>query len=213
MKRLLWAGFALATLTAQASAADLPRRYIPPGFVPAFSWSGFYVGVNAGYGFGNSNWTDPVAGIATGDFSLGGGLVGGTIGYNMQLGGSVFGVEGDIAWSGIEGSTSTLCFGACKTANDWLGTLRGRAGYAFGRFLPYLTGGAAFGNVNATTSPDTGSFSSTNIGWTFGAGVEYAFFTNWSAKLEYRYVDLGSAESGDANNCPLDRSSRSTEGG
>jgi outer membrane immunogenic protein len=200
MKRLLLVGFALA-LTAQAFAADVPqgRRYMPPPrgggptYVPFFSWSGLYVGVNAGYGFGHSKWTSAASGATTGDFTLDGALIGGTMGYNMQLGGAVVGVEGDLGWSNIKGSTTALCLGSCETRNNWLGTLRGRIGYAFDRFLPYLTAGAAFGDIEASTSPDSGSFNRSNIGWTAGGGLEYAFFSNWSAKLEYLYVDLGKA--------------------
>jgi outer membrane immunogenic protein len=200
MKRLLLAGVGLAAALAQtAFAADMPPgRYMPPprgpAYVPFFSWSGFYVGMNAGYGFGNSSWTDTGTGASTGNFSVKGALVGGTIGYNMQLGSWVFGLEGDIDWSNITGSTtSVICLGTCTTSNSWLGTARGRIGYAFDRFLPYFTGGAAFGNIKASNSPGTTSFTSAQVGWTAGGGLEYAFFANWSAKVEYLYVDLGKA--------------------
>ena len=199
MKRLLPAGFALAAIAQTAFAADMPPgRYMPPprapAYVPFFSWSGFYVGANAGYGFGKSNWTNPLSGVTTGDFDVSGALIGGTIGYNMQLGSWVFGVEGDIGWSNIKGSsTSAVCFATCTTTNDWLGTVRGRVGYAFDRFLPYFTGGAAFGDIKASNTTGTTSFTSAQVGWTAGGGLEYAFFGNWSAKIEYLYVDLGKA--------------------
>lgn len=198
MKRLLIAGVGLAAFWAQAAlAADAPPgRYMPPprapAYVPFFSWSGFYVGVNAGYGFGHSNWTNTITNVSTGNFAVNGAVLGGTMGYNIQLGGAVVGVEGDIAWSNIKGSTtSVLCLGRCETENNWLGTLRGRIGYAFDRFLPYATGGAAFGNIKGTTP--LGSFARSEVGWTAGGGLEYAFVNNWSAKLEYLYVDLGRA--------------------
>jgi outer membrane immunogenic protein len=205
MKRLVKAGVALAALwaptapgTHTALAADVPPgRYMPPprapAYVPFFSWSGLYVGVNAGYGFGHSRWTNSVTGLTTGDFSVSGAVIGGTLGYNMQLGSAVVGVEGDLAWSNIKGSTTVLCFGTCQTSNSWLGTARGRIGYAFDRFLPYLTAGAAFGDIKASNTATTTSFDRTNIGWTAGGGLEYAFVNNWSAKLEYLYVDLGKA--------------------
>jgi outer membrane immunogenic protein len=77
-----------------------------------------------------------------------GGLVGGTVGFNYQLGSIVLGLEGDIDWSGISGSGSCVAGTlSCQTTNDWLGTARGRIGYAFNQVLPYVTGGAAFGNL------------------------------------------------------------------
>ena len=162
-----------------------------PTFVPFFTWNGMYVGLNAGYGFGHSNWTNTVTQTSTGDFNINGGLIGGTVGYNVQLSSVVVGLEADLDWSNIKGSSTAGCAGACQTSNSWLGTLRGRLGYAFDRFLPYVTAGAAFGNVKGTFAAS--SFSDTNAGWTAGVGVEYAFVTNWSAKLEYLYADLGKA--------------------
>ena len=119
-------------------------------------------------------------------------MVGGTVGYNLQFGGFVLGLEGDIDWSDIKGSTATNCPGTCETTNNWLGTARGRIGYAFDRFLPYFTGGAAFGDIKGTLV-GVGNFKQTKVGWTGGAGIEYAFIDNWSAKIEYLYVDLGKA--------------------
>ena len=80
-------------------------------------------------------------------------LVGGTIGYNYQTGSIVWGLEGDIAWSDVKGSVDCGLGLTCETANHWLGTARGRLGYAFDRLLPYVTGGAAFGSVQATVNP------------------------------------------------------------
>jgi outer membrane immunogenic protein len=198
MTRRLLAGVAFAAFAAtSALASDMPPpRYMPPprapAFVPFFSWNGAYVGFNAGYGFGKSNWTSSAAGLSTGNFNVSGAVVGGTLGYNVQLGSAVFGIETDLDWSNIHGSTTTTCLGTCKTSNNYLGTLRGRIGYAFDRFMPYVTGGMAYGDVRATMVGVVG-FNSTNIGWTGGGGLEYAFMNNWSAKLEYLYVDLGKA--------------------
>lgn len=197
MKRLLLAAVVLAGLVmTSALAADVPpsRTLRPPRaatYVPFFTWNGFYLGINAGYGFGHSNWTDTITQLSTGNFSVRGPLVGGTIGYNLQLGSFVFGLEGDAAWTDIKGS-STTCLGTCQTSNSWLGTARGRVGYAFDRFLPYLTAGAAFGDVKGSVL-GVASFSDTRIGWTGGGGLEYAFVDNWTAKIEYLYVDLGKA--------------------
>jgi outer membrane immunogenic protein len=120
-------------------------------------------------------------------------LVGGTIGYNWQLGQWVYGLEGDIDWSDIRGSTSSdACAGtSCETRNNWLGTGRARIGYAFDRFLPYVTGGVAFGDVKASVA-GFGSTTDTNAGWTLGGGIEAAIAGSWTAKVEYLYVDLGS---------------------
>ncbi len=193
MQRLLMAGaFALAA-GGQALAADLPQpgpstprapaTYVPVP-APAFSWSGIYVGINGGYAFG------------TGDFSSGasvsgvnGFLAGGTIGANYQWGRFVLGIEGDGDWTSLDGKTIPTC-STCEVKSTWLATARGRAGYAFDRILFYGTGGAAFGNVQG--GPIAGPFDSgTQIGWTVGGGIEAAIAPNWTAKVEYLYVNLG----------------------
>ena len=202
MKRIVLAclGFAAtAALAGSASAADLQRRnpppYNPPPAVPYYSpvynWTGLYVGINAGAGWGSSNWD------SLGSIDLKGGMVGGTAGYNWQGGPWVLGVEGDIDWSGIDGnSTNTLlCPLGCRTANSWLGTVRGRVGYGFDRIMPYLTAGIAFGNIKAS-SPGFAGVSETHAGWTVGAGLEVALLGRWTAKAEYLYVDLGEDKCG-----------------
>ena len=124
-----------------------------------------------------------------------GALAGGTIGYNLQTGNWVWGLEGDLDASWLKGSDNTaggICGGVngCETKNTWLATGRGRIGYAWDRFLPFITGGAAFGDIKMT--PNSGaSTSKGKLGWTAGAGVEYAFMGAWSVKAEYLYVDLG----------------------
>jgi outer membrane immunogenic protein len=187
MKRLCAGAVALLALTGAAMAADLPPApyYKGPAFVPPpYNWSGFYLGVNGGGGLGSSAWD------TTGSFNLTGGVVGGTIGYNYQIGPAVIGAEGDIDWSSISGTTNTACPAGCTTGDSWLSTVRGRLGYAAGRFMPYVTGGAAFGNINAST-PGLPGASTTNAGWTIGAGLEFAIVGRWTAKAEYLYVDLG----------------------
>jgi outer membrane immunogenic protein len=183
---------AIAATTSPAMAADLPVRPTvkAPAYVPqAYNWSGFYLGVNGGYGFGTSSFT------GTDNFNINGGLVGGTAGYNWQVGQAVFGLEGDGDWSGIKGSTTTGCPAGCETRNDWLATFRGRLGYAADRFLPYITGGLAVGDIKATT-PGFPGIDADRTGWTVGGGVEFAIAGPWTAKLEYLYVDLGSANCG-----------------
>jgi outer membrane immunogenic protein len=192
MMRWLFAAFGLVTCVAAAAAADLPPPpgayyKAPPYAAPYYNWTGFYVGVNGGGAFGTSAWD------TTSSFSLTGGQVGGTIGYNYQMGWAVLGAEGDIDWSSIKGTTTTgACPAGCTTSDSWLSTLRARFGYAADRFMPYVTGGGAFGNVDATTAtPGLAGGSATNVGWTVGAGLEYAITPRWSAKVEYLFVDLG----------------------
>jgi outer membrane immunogenic protein len=193
MKRLLLATTAvLAFGVASASAADLPHRQMPAKAVtyiaPPYNWTGFYVGINGGGGWGGrSSYSAP---FPSGSFDASGGLVGGTIGYNWQMNQVVFGLEGDIDWSNIRGST-TCGATTCSLRNDWLGTARGRLGYGFDRFLPYVTGGAAFGNIHNTIA-GVGSADETRAGWTLGGGVEYGLNGPWTIKAEYLYVDLGS---------------------
>ena len=138
MKKLLLASAGILALgIASASAADM-RRAAPapmkaPAYVaPVFTWTGPYVGINGGYGWGSSDISAP---LGVGSLDTDGWLVGGTLGYNWQMGSAVFGLEGDIAWSGIKGSTA--CGGtSCEVRNNWLGTARGRLGYAMGSFMP-----------------------------------------------------------------------------
>ena len=193
MKRLTLAASAsllALTMAAPSLAADLPRpAYKAPVYVAPFSWTGFYIGANLGYGWGKSNWTNPLA--TTGDFDTKGWYGGATLGYNMQTGAFVWGIEGDLDLSENRGTDTATCgAGGCTTRNMWLGTARGRIGYSFDRFLPYITGGAAFGGIKAT-NPIGASETKTSVGWTLGVGLEYAFLGAWSAKLEYLYADLG----------------------
>ena len=193
MKRVFLAGIALTALAGAAAAADLPPGPAPyykaPTYAPAYNWTGFYLGVNGGGGFGTSAWS------STGSFNLIGALAGGTIGYNYQTGPVVLGVEGDIDWSGISGSTTASCAAGCKTSDNWLSTVRGRLGYAADRFLPYVTGGAAVGDIQAARPAFAGG-STSNLGWTVGAGIEFALAGRWTAKAEYLYVDLGNFNCG-----------------
>ena len=160
------AGLLVAAMALPSFAADMPRpAFKAPSSDAPWNWTWFYVGINGGYGFGLSNWAN----------------VGGTIGYNLQTGLRVWGAEADIDASWIKRTDATIC---CETKNDWLATARGFIGYAFGCWLPFLTGGAAFGDIKMTPVGFP-SESKTNIGWTVGGGLEYAFPGAWSAKVEY----------------------------
>jgi len=121
-----------------------------------------------------------------------GGVFGGQIGYNWQVNQFVVGVETDIQWSGID--VDRRCGGGgtihCQVSNDWFGTARGRLGVAVDRWMPYVTGGLAYGEVSASVTGNRGA-SETQAGWALGAGIEYAFNGPWTARLEYLHIDLG----------------------
>jgi len=193
MKKLLLASVGLLALgVASASAADVERRQVvtkaAPLYTPVsvYNWTGFYVGINGGGGWGRSDFGPS---LPTGTFNTSGGVIGGTVGYNYQMGNIVLGVEGDVDWSNISGSAA--CGGTtCSVRNDWLGTARGRLGYAFDRFMPYVTGGAAFGSIK-TDVAGFGGGSTNRAGWTVGGGIEAALAGPWTAKVEYLHVDLG----------------------
>lgn len=190
MKQLLLAATILGVATAPVFAADavVVDPVIPAPVVTLYDWSGAYVGVQLGYG-----WAD-IDRINTGGFANSfdaDGFLGGIhVGANFQSGAWVYGLEGDIEYSGIDGDDAGVG-GTVDTIDiNWMGSLRGRVGYAWDRLLIYGTAGLAFADVEA----DAGglvSDSQTHIGWTVGAGAEYAFTDNWTTRLEYRYVDLG----------------------
>jgi outer membrane immunogenic protein len=174
-----------AVWTVSAQAADFSygshRPYASPITIPQSlngdSWAGPYLGGNLGYAWGSvdNNPTKPS------------GFVGGAqAGYNFQQGQWVFGVEGDIEATGAEDT-----FAPWKFSNPWFGTVRGRAGYAFNNILFYGTGGLAFGDLRGETFGL--SESHTTAGWTAGVGAEFGFARNWSAKVEYLYVDLANS--------------------
>ena len=167
---------------------------IPTKTPPApFSWTGLYVGINGGYSFGTSAWNDSVTGSSSGNFRTSGFAFGGTLGANYQAGAFVFGIEGDGDWADAGGfgtfTSTSLCAGGCLTNSNWLATARSRFGYALDRLLVYGTAGAAFGNIRANYSNDAVS-SATEPGWVAGAGLEFAFAPNWTAKAEYLFIDL-----------------------
>jgi outer membrane immunogenic protein len=201
MKRLGLIGISLASaifVFAPALAADLAPRYQQPVarplvYYPPY-WTGFYLGINGGGGWGESQWD------GVGSFRVSGGLIGGTIGYGWQSNRVVIGAEGDIDWSGIRGSSTVFCPPGCSTRGYWLSTVRGRLGYSFERVLPYLTGGLALGNINATIPGFPGG-STSNPGWTIGGGVEVMIVNNVSLKAEYLFVDLANYNCG--LNCSL----------
>jgi outer membrane immunogenic protein len=203
MRRIIGVLSVVIGLGGSALAADLPPSPPPrapavyvPAVLPVYNWAGVYVGINGGWGWGNGKFTiAPNAAFPTGVSGTpndNGGVVGGTLGANFQSGAFVFGIEGDWDYSAINtGTTATICnfSGTCQTGNNWLATARGRAGYAADRVLLFATAGGAFANVQTTFNGVQTSH--TQSGWTAGAGVEWAFADNWTAKVEYLYVNLG----------------------
>lgn len=160
-----------------ATAADLPRGPTPYYSAPAsagYNWGGFYAGVNAGYQWGKiTNSSIDPSGLA-------GGL---QAGYNWQYGQFVFGGETDIQASGADDT-----FAPYKFSNPWFGTLRGRIGYAMNNILFYGTVGLAYGELKAENFALDET--KTHSGWTGGLGMEVGLTPNWSAKVEYLYMDL-----------------------
>ena len=206
MKRIILitaASFAIVA-GSPALAADLPQAAPPPPQAPAayiptvapvYNWGGIYFGANGGYAFGSSDWTDSATHLSTGNFDVSGFLVGPTVGVNFQTDAFVFGIEGDFDGSWINGTDNSCTPVACETKNTWLATVRARAGYAADRVLFYATAGGAFGNILGNTGPNgsTTYQKANEPGWTAGAGVEVAFADNWTARVEYLFVDLENA--------------------
>jgi outer membrane immunogenic protein len=214
MYRILIVAVASIIIASRASAADLPVPAGPaPAYIPVkapYDWGGGYIGINGGYGFGQSQWSDilnPSGAASTGDFHLSGASVGVTVGVSGQFGAFVLGVEGDFDWQRVSGTSgSTFCGSIisstavaataaglnCRTESDWVGTIRARFGYAWDRILLYGTAGGAGANVQAGLSglPRQGR---DQFGWTAGAGLEVAIADNWTVKVEYLFVDLAKA--------------------
>jgi len=176
----------------------IPTKAPPPP--PAWTWAGFYVGANGGYGWGNTDWLFTIA-ATTANHSTSGGLAGGQIGYNWQIKNWVLGVEADGDWANIKGST--LCPNpvfVCSSNTGDLASLRGRVGYAAGPVLFYGTGGLGYANSNYSALTvagglppvtATGVFNTDRWGYAAGAGIEYGFTPNWSAKIEYMHYGFG----------------------
>jgi outer membrane immunogenic protein len=216
MKKFLVPGIVLGALAnSSALSADLPLRrvYKAPPAELVFNWSGFYVGGNVGYGWGEAdigarglskNLQLPAERIDAGGF-----LGGVQAGWNHQIGGFVLGAEVDFSWSDINGDvTSTIVAGKDKgsaslsSSVTWIATATARVGYTWDRFLVYGKIGAAWAHfdydhsdsvtIRRVTTVHHANASETRSGWTIGTGIEWAFWGNWSAKAEYNYIDLGS---------------------
>ncbi len=206
MKTKIAAAALLLASTSLSFAADLATKapiYAP---APVWSWTGFYLGghVGAGWGTTESTLTGITGAVIPGSFpiaqnSRSGFLGGGQLGYNWQSGWAVFGVQGDIAGMDVKGTTPCLGGGAsCTAKSDWLATVTGRfGGVVADRTLVYVKGGAAWMHTDhtfgvAVLGPGgfSASTSTTAFGWLLGLGAEYAFDRNWSAFIEYNYIDF-----------------------
>ncbi|HVS82985.1 MAG TPA: outer membrane protein [Pyrinomonadaceae bacterium] len=218
---------------APAGAATVSAKPIPEPTLPPFAggtWTGFYVGGHIGYGWGRANTSFTPLPTAVAFINLApttlrpdpkGFNAGGQVGYNHQWGSFVAGLEADISWSRMDGTATMVGFtqntgaawnGTLTAHQDttWFGTLRPRAGAAFGRVLVYGTAGLAYGHVNYSANADfrpqgtiqyPASFGKTKKGWTAGGGAEIAVSKHVSVKAEYLYYDLGN-ESITANPVP-----------
>jgi outer membrane immunogenic protein len=225
-------------LVSSAFAADIYPGGVSykdtPVLLPVTTWAGFYLGVNGGIGgFNSFEFRDDTFLTATGtdfrriagDGISFGGFGGGQLGYNIQAGSFVYGIEADIQGSNIQGKAAEFqtvgTVGRIGTATqdiDFFGTVRGRLGYAWGGTLLYATGGFAYGGVKTSFAFEDSlgnhgrvSNSQTSTGWTAGAGVEYKIAPNWSLKGEYQFINLGSESVTGPLVLPADHSLRGSE--
>ena len=192
---------------ASANAADIYQRggtEDEPAYMPAITWSGFYVGFHAGGAWGSDRVTDVDAWFlpAGRHFNVDDRafIGGGEIGYNIQRGSLVLGIEGELGYLGLDkhmGDPGTGGRALAQAESDLYGTLTGRIGLVSYRWLIYAKGGAAFVNADFSYSDSpflgAGTISDLQTGWVVGGGVEYALSRNWSMKAEYLHFDFGSA--------------------
>lgn len=190
---------AAAALAVSAGAAEAADLYTPPPVEPApvyvpppFTWTGFYVGLQAGYQFAGEHTVFTPGGPPPADLDPDGFVGGAHAGFNYQWGSIVLGIEGDVEFSGVEGDAvyNGLAF---AVEGNWQGSVRARIGYAFDRLLIYGTGGWAFGSFDYAAVPAAAggvSDDATHNGYTVGGGVEYAMTDHITARIEYRYTDF-----------------------
>jgi outer membrane immunogenic protein len=201
---MYFVALAMGAATLQAAAADLPQRpvYTPaPVVVPAFSWTGFYLGGNLGGAWSSTTVTSNITG-ANWKPSSTNFIGGGQLGYNYQFPSNwVVGIEWTFDWGGGDKTSNVVTapngnqLQASANGASWLTTLTGRLGYGMDRWLVYGKGGWAWLETSAKiTNLTTGAVATgdhTGSGWVAGAGVEYALTQNWTTKLEYNYIGSG----------------------
>jgi len=233
-KVLLASAASVFLLAGPAFAADMPMKgpayKAPPPL--AWTWTGFYIGGHAGYGWGNIDSVNvtgnpPLPAGTRSSRDIDGWLGGVQAGYNFQFAPNwLVGIEGDFSWAGIDGDTAAFSvvppftatrYSTTHAETDWLATLTGRFGYAMDNWLWYVKGGAAWrhnelngSTVNPTLAPTapgyiraTSTGSETQTGWTVGTGLEWGFAQNWSAKVEYNYLNFSGTVSRVATYNPL----------
>jgi outer membrane immunogenic protein len=199
---------ALALTTAASLAADLPSAFAPASIlpsVPTFTWTGFYAGAQAAYGFGGDETRVFLNGAAVelgapADFDTDGFLGSVHAGFNLQYGSVVSGVEGDFEASGVEGKSTVINGSVSSITSSEVtiqGSLRTRVGVAFDRAFIYGTAGFAIAHIGNRYRYDNGAgitatawLEDVNWGWTMGVGSEYAFTNNLTARVEYRYTQF-----------------------
>lgn len=185
--RFFASGAALIVLSSAAFAADVPVRAVYTKAPPAWSWEGQYIGVHGGYAWAS----DTVFSVANSqNITPSGGVFGFQIGYNRQLSPKwVIGYEIDLSFGSVN-ETGLIGGNDVPLKIDAFGTARTRLGYAHGSWLFYATAGLAWANTNIVGLAGVANFERPHIGYAVGAGIEYAFAPNWSAKLEYIFADL-----------------------
>ena len=234
MKKLLALTTSLAAIATSTAvlAADLPSKRVAPvaPVAPVFTWTGFYAGVNAGVNWSsrniNSTWYDANGGTSAATLASWTplpyanqrtGFIGGIqVGYNYQINQFVIGAEADFMGLAANKTSSSapldvldvdpyVTVSTTKVQQQWLGTVRARAGFAVDRFLVFATGGLAYGSTKVSTISNdydgvgavirsyTGQKMNTDVGYAVGAGVEYALTNNWLLRAEYLYYNLGKA--------------------
>jgi len=210
MKAIVLGSAAVSLMSLSALAADMavPPRFSPPPAPPPFSWTSCYAGVHGAGGFGQKDINDtagilsPTTGFTTASLNISGYLVGGQIGCDYQFSPNwVVGIEGAAAGGNIGGNTNfalpllpgdTATF---KETTDFLSSVTARVGYAFDRWMVYGKGGVALVDDRYNVSDIMATYDldglENRLGWTAGAGVEWAFWEDWSVKLEYDYYGFG----------------------
>jgi outer membrane immunogenic protein len=192
----------LLLASSAAIAADLPTKSPSPlSVAPAYNWTGFYAGVNAGYGTGPVEEELSAVDITlTGSDKFTGWFAGGQVGFNSQIGNFVWGLEGDFQKSWQKG-TATIPGGingdiSAELEMPWFATARLRAGFASGASLFYLTGGGVWteGKTFFTDGVDSVSSATRRNGWTIGAGYEAMMSPRWTWKVEYLYAKIRDKE-------------------
>ena len=175
----------------------MPVKAPPVVAAAVYNWTGFYIGGHVGYGSGTKQWTDPLGPpFDAGSHTVTGGLGGAQLGANYQTGRWVFGIEGQYSWADLNGSHFNPLDLADRltTRVRWTASVAGRIGHAFDRTLIYVRGGIAWIR-DEHTKIDLGILEAagniTRTGWLVGAGVEQAFWANWSGRIEYNYMDFG----------------------